>query len=423
MYAEMAEFPKPIVSLVQADALGGGAALAFFSDFVIAVETARFGLPEVHRGMAGGGYLMPRLIGKHRAAEMVLLGRSFSAQRHAGLGPGQRGLLRKPGSMEERPRSFARSWRHSSGSAFAVAKTSPAGGLAVGAARSAWSGTSRPRPRLSRAPGRASRAVGPATISTMLADNRTHAQDHRSNTVRIDWLLSRIAPSTILAVMFLIVVDVFGRYMSARPCRGSTTSSRSTSSTWSCIFLASEVLRTRSNIELDLHLRLLPQRLWSALQGMRLACVATVLALAAWQVWSSMADSLAIGEVHPGLYEWPVWAEKAVVALGLTLLTCRILVRFCRFVERGLRWQRLQCRRVGAPASRVNDGQLCRPAHHRPSGPAAVSTGAGSLRHPRRRLLRHVDGGRLERTARRPRDGAPVLGIELRVHNRTDVPA
>ena len=32
----------------------------------------------------------------------------------------------------------------------------------------------------------------------------------------------------------------------------------------------------------------------------------------------------------------PVWAEKAVVALGLTLLTCRILVRFCRFVERGL---------------------------------------------------------------------------------------
>ena len=72
--------------------------------------------------------------------------------------------------------------------------------------------------------------------------------------------------------------------------------------------------------------------------------------------------------------------------------------------------------------SRVNNGQLCRPTHHRPSGPAAVSTGAGSLRHPRGRLLRHVDGGRLERTARCPRDGTPVLGIQLRVHNRTDVP-
>ena len=86
MYLEMVRFPKPIVSLVHADALGGGAALAFFSDFVISVRGAKFALPEVHRGLAGGGYLMPRLLGKQMAAEWVLLGRTFRAQDALAMG-------------------------------------------------------------------------------------------------------------------------------------------------------------------------------------------------------------------------------------------------------------------------------------------------------------------------------------------------
>lgn len=86
MYAQMAELPKPVLSLVHADARGGGAALAFFSDFVIAAEDAQFALPEAHRGLAGGGYLMPRLVGRHRAAEMVLLGRSYGAREMLAMG-------------------------------------------------------------------------------------------------------------------------------------------------------------------------------------------------------------------------------------------------------------------------------------------------------------------------------------------------
>jgi enoyl-CoA hydratase/carnithine racemase len=86
MYAEMCLYPKPIVAVVHADALGGGCALALFSDFVIAAEQARFALPEVHRGLAGGGYLIPRLMGKQRAAEMVMLGRSYTAAEMHGLG-------------------------------------------------------------------------------------------------------------------------------------------------------------------------------------------------------------------------------------------------------------------------------------------------------------------------------------------------
>lgn len=79
MYAEMIELRKPIVARVHADARGGGAALALSSDFVVSARAAKFALPESHRGLAGGGYLMPRLMGKHRAAEFVLLGRDFTA--------------------------------------------------------------------------------------------------------------------------------------------------------------------------------------------------------------------------------------------------------------------------------------------------------------------------------------------------------
>ena len=81
LFLEMLECPRPVVSVVHADAIGGGAALAFASDYIIAAEHAKFSLPEVHRGLAGLGYLLPKLIGRHRANELTLLGRSFPAAR------------------------------------------------------------------------------------------------------------------------------------------------------------------------------------------------------------------------------------------------------------------------------------------------------------------------------------------------------
>ncbi|RYZ11922.1 MAG: enoyl-CoA hydratase/isomerase family protein [Comamonadaceae bacterium] len=127
LYAEMIRFPQPIVSVVQADALGGGAALAFCSDFVIAGRGARFGLPEVHRGLAGGGYLMPRLLGKHRAAEMVLLGRSLDAA--GALRLGLIGEVCEAHELEPRAQAIAEELAALAPEGLAVAKVSLAGGL------------------------------------------------------------------------------------------------------------------------------------------------------------------------------------------------------------------------------------------------------------------------------------------------------
>jgi enoyl-CoA hydratase/carnithine racemase len=127
LYLEMVNFPKPIVSLVHADALGGGAALAFFSDYVIAARGAKFGLPEVHRGLAGGGYLMPRLLGKHRAAEMVLFGRNIEADRALQLG--LIGEVCAADELESRAQAIAAELAALAPEGLAVAKKSLAVGL------------------------------------------------------------------------------------------------------------------------------------------------------------------------------------------------------------------------------------------------------------------------------------------------------
>jgi 2-(1,2-epoxy-1,2-dihydrophenyl)acetyl-CoA isomerase len=129
MYMEMTRFPKPIVSLVHADALGGGAALAFFSDIVISVRSARFALPEVHRGLAGGGYLMPRLLGKQLAAEWVLLGRSFSAEdaHRTGLV----NVVCEADELEAHAERFAAEFAALSAAGLAAAKQSLGAGLTM----------------------------------------------------------------------------------------------------------------------------------------------------------------------------------------------------------------------------------------------------------------------------------------------------
>ncbi|MDI6761837.1 MAG: enoyl-CoA hydratase-related protein [Thermodesulfobacteriota bacterium] len=80
----------PVISRVNGDAYGGGAMLALACDFKIAVETAKLGLLFVRVGLAGADagatYLIPRLVGPTRAAEMLLLGEVVEAPEAYRLG-------------------------------------------------------------------------------------------------------------------------------------------------------------------------------------------------------------------------------------------------------------------------------------------------------------------------------------------------
>lgn len=74
---------KPVVAAINGFALGGGCETAMACTIRIAVETAKFGQPEVALGLVPGGggtQRLPRLVGKGRALQLILSGEMISAQ-------------------------------------------------------------------------------------------------------------------------------------------------------------------------------------------------------------------------------------------------------------------------------------------------------------------------------------------------------
>jgi enoyl-CoA hydratase len=83
------DFPKPIIAAVNGPALAGGFEIVLSCDLVVAAETARFGIPEVKRGLmaaAGGLIRLPKRVPLAIALELAMTGDPIDAGRALQLG-------------------------------------------------------------------------------------------------------------------------------------------------------------------------------------------------------------------------------------------------------------------------------------------------------------------------------------------------
>jgi enoyl-CoA hydratase len=80
---------KPVIAAVNGVALGGGCELAMACTLRVAADSARFGQPEVKLGLIpgfAGTQRLPRLVGKGRALDLLLTGRTIDAREALAIG-------------------------------------------------------------------------------------------------------------------------------------------------------------------------------------------------------------------------------------------------------------------------------------------------------------------------------------------------
>jgi enoyl-CoA hydratase/carnithine racemase len=82
-------FPKPVIAAIQGHATGGGCEIAMACHLRVMKETARIGQTESNLGIIpgfGGTQRLPRLIGRTKALEFLILGTLMTAPEALGLG-------------------------------------------------------------------------------------------------------------------------------------------------------------------------------------------------------------------------------------------------------------------------------------------------------------------------------------------------
>ena len=88
MFRYMDKLGVPTAASVYGSCLGGGCELAIFCDVVVASEGAKLGQPEIQVGVFPpiAAHIMPRIIGRKAASDLILSGRIIGAQEALQMG-------------------------------------------------------------------------------------------------------------------------------------------------------------------------------------------------------------------------------------------------------------------------------------------------------------------------------------------------
>jgi enoyl-CoA hydratase/carnithine racemase len=111
VFSRIEKYPKPVIAAINGFALGGGCELAMACHFRLMLNSQQvvMGQPEIDRGIIpgwGGTQRLPRLVGKTKAFEMLLLGTRVSAPEALSIGLVTR--ISQPGQLMNDAKELAR---------------------------------------------------------------------------------------------------------------------------------------------------------------------------------------------------------------------------------------------------------------------------------------------------------------------------
>ena len=118
------EFSKPVVAAVNGPAVGIGTTMLLHCDLVYVSRDATLKMPFVNLGLCpeyGSSLILPRLLGHAKAAELLLLGESFTGEQAASWGIAN-GVLDDGVATLEKAAAMARRFQQLAPSAVAVSK-------------------------------------------------------------------------------------------------------------------------------------------------------------------------------------------------------------------------------------------------------------------------------------------------------------
>jgi len=129
MFRLLAKVEIPTAASVFSSCLGGGCELAVFCDFVIAAESAKFGQPEIKVGVFPpiAAQIMPRIMGRKAAMDLILSGRIISAKEAHQLGLVNRVV--KDEELEKETSAFVRPYLELSAEVLRITKRATMAGL------------------------------------------------------------------------------------------------------------------------------------------------------------------------------------------------------------------------------------------------------------------------------------------------------
>jgi cyclohexa-1,5-dienecarbonyl-CoA hydratase len=129
IFEQIRNFDKPTVAVVAGPALGAGSILAAGCDIVLAGASARFGHPEIKAGVFNpvAAALLPRLVGRKRAFEMILGGGLLTAADAERIGLVSRVLPDE--KLEAEASALAQRFQEGSAPILQLTRRAVAGGL------------------------------------------------------------------------------------------------------------------------------------------------------------------------------------------------------------------------------------------------------------------------------------------------------